>query len=91
MAMEFYSDIGNQIGDYQKRIENLLQCGSDSTKILDRWLLKIDSLEQKKLDYEAILQQRLNGMDEEFEVLKSLCGEYKLRVNRKGTGVKFAA
>jgi len=81
MATEFYIDIGKQIRDYQEKIDHLIRSGSESQVILNRWLLKVQSLEQKKYDYENILKQNLYGMDEEFDLLKTLCSEYKIRVN----------
>ena len=32
---------------------------------------------------EVILKQRLNDVDSDFEYLRTLCSEYKLRVNAK--------
>lgn len=83
MAAEFYIDMGRQIQDYQERIENLLKSGSESNAVLIRWMNKVRTLEDKKYDYEVILKQRLDDMDSEFDYLKSLCTEFKLRVNAK--------
>lgn len=73
-----------QIQDYQDKIEKLIKAGSQSDAILTRWLNRVNTLEDKKYDYEAILKQRLNDMDSEFEYLRTLCNEYKLRVKSKG-------
>ena len=92
MAAEFYIDMGKQIEEYQERIEHLIKSGSESTAILNRWLLKVEGLEQKKKSYEDILKQNLQGIDEEFGVLRTLCSEYKLRVNAKNPySAAFAA
>lgn len=85
MAAEFYMDMQKQIQDYQESIGKLIKSGSQSDAILTRWLNKVRTLEDKKYDYEVILKQRLNDMDSEFECLKSLCGEYKLRVRAKSS------
>lgn len=82
MAHEFYRDMGNEIETYQKRILNLIRNGSSSQKILDRWELKIQSLESKKREYEGILKQNLSGIDEEFTMLRDICDQFKFAVKR---------
>ena len=84
MATEFYLYMQKQIQDYQDKIEKLIKGGSQSDAILTRWLNRVSTLEDKKYDYEVILKQRLNDMDSEFEYLKTLCDDYKLRVRSKG-------
>ena len=90
MATEFYLYMQKQIQDYQDKIEKLIKAGSQSNAILTRWLNRVSTLEDKKYDYEVILKQRLNDMDSEFECLRTLCDEYKLRVRAKG-GYNIAA
>lgn len=80
MAHEFYQDIGREIDEYQKRITKLLQNGNSSQRILDRWELKIRSLENKKREYEAILKKDLSGIDEGFTMLRDMCDQFKLQV-----------
>lgn len=82
MAHEFYRDMGNEIEIYQKRIMNLIRNGSSSQKILDRWEIKIQSLESKKREYEGILKQNLSGIDEEFTMLRDICDQFKLKVRK---------
>lgn len=84
MAMEFYLYMQKQIQDYQDKIEQLIKSGSQSDAIFTRWLNRVRTLEDKKYDYEVIFKQRLNDMDSEFEYLRTLCDEYKLRVRKKG-------
>lgn len=92
MAHEFYRDMGNEIETYQKRIMNLIRNGSSSQKILDRWELKIQSLESKKKEYEGILKQNLSGIDEEFTMLRDICDQFKLKVRKtKVFGAAMAA
>lgn len=83
MAGEFYLDMAKQIQDYQERIDGLIKSGSESNAVLTRWLNKISALEDKRYEYETILKQRLDDMDSEFDYLKSLCDEYRLRVNSR--------
>lgn len=80
MSREFYMDMGREIEEYQKRITKLIQNGNSSQKILDRWELKLQSLEAKKQEYERILKQNLSGIDESFTMLRDMCDQFKLRV-----------
>ena len=68
----------------------LLMTKSSVKRWLRSWLNRVSTLEDKKYDYEVILKQRLNDMDSEFECLRTLCDEYKLRVRAKG-GYNIAA
>ncbi len=80
MAREFYLDMSREIEEYQKRIGKLIQKGNTSQKILDRWELKIQSLEMKKREYESILKKDLSGVDEEFTMLNDLCNQFRMGV-----------
>ena len=80
MAHEFYLDMAREIEEYQKRIGKLIQNGNTSQKILDRWVLKIQSLEAKKRDYEMILKRDLSGIDEEFTMLRDMCNQFGMGV-----------
>lgn len=82
MSREFYLDMGREIEEYQRRIIKLIQSGNSSQKILDRWELKIQSLEGKKREYEDILKQDLSGVDEEFTMLRDMCNQFRLSVRR---------
>lgn len=82
MSREFYLDMGREIEEYQRRIIKLIQSGNSSQKILDRWELKIQSLESKKREYEDILKQDLSGVDEEFTMLRDMCNQFRLTVRR---------
>lgn len=80
MAHEFYQDMSREIEEYQKRIGKLIQSGNTSQKILDRWELKIQSLESKKKEYETILKRNLSGIDEEFTMLRDMCNQFRMGV-----------
>lgn len=82
MAHEFYRDMASEIEAYQKRIMNLIQNGNNSQRILDRWELKIQSLENKKREYEGILKQDLSGIDEEFTMLRNMCDQFRMGVRK---------
>lgn len=80
MSREFYQDMNREIEEYQRRIAKLIQNGNSSQKILERWELKIQSLEEKKQEYERILKQDLSGIDESFTMLRDMCDQFKLHV-----------
>lgn len=82
MSREFYQDMSREIEEYQRRMVRLIQSGNSSQKILDRWELKIQSLENKKREYEEILKQDLTEIDEEFSMLKDMCDQFRLSVRR---------
>lgn len=48
---------------------------------MDRWVLKVQVLEEKKRHYEEVLQRELDGLDDEFSVLKLLSQELQIRAN----------
>lgn len=37
---------------------------------MDRWVLKVGGLEEKKKHYEQVLQRELDGLDDTFDTLK---------------------
>ena len=43
---------------------------SRSPAVMERWVNKIATLEQKKQHYEEILRRELDGLDDEFETLR---------------------
>ncbi len=80
MAYEFYLDISREIDEFQKRISKLIQNGNTSQRILDRWELKIQSLESKKREYEDILKANLSNVDTEFDMLREMCNQFRFNV-----------
>ena len=80
MTNEFYLNMDREIEEYQRRMVKLIQGGNTSQKILDRWEIKIQSLENKKREYETILKQNLSGVDENFAMLRDMCDQFKMRV-----------
>ena len=59
----------------------LIKSGSQSAAVMDRWVLKVRALEEKKRHYEGVLQRELDGLDDEFSVLKFLSQELQIRAN----------
>lgn len=85
MTEEFYSAVKKEIADYQERASYLIQSGSQSPAILERWVARIDALEEKKRHYETILRRELDGLDEEFSALQLLSQELAIRAR----GLRF--
>ena len=79
MTEEFYSAVKKEITDYQERADYLIKSGSASPSILERWVTKISTREEKKRHYEEILRRELDGLDDEFETLKFLSQELSIR------------
>lgn len=75
----FYRSVRKEIAEYEERVTNLLQNGSQSPKIMERWIIRIQGLEQKKRNYEDILKRELTDLDEEFQSLRYLSDELRLR------------
>ena len=55
MTEEFYSAVKKEIAEYQDRADYLIKSGSNSPSIMERWVMKIAALEEKKRHYEDIL------------------------------------
>ena len=81
MTEEFYAAVKKEIATYQERCDYLIQSGSQSPAVMDRWVLKIRGLEEKKKHYEQVLQRELDGLDDEFNTLKFLAQELQVRAN----------
>lgn len=81
MTEEFYLAVKKEIAEYQERADYLIKRGSNSPAIMERWVLKIQQLEQKKRHYEDILRRELDGLDDEFDTLKFLSQELSIRAN----------
>ena len=89
MSQEFYINYRKDIETYQERIQHFLDNGCTSSTIIDRWLLKIEALEQKKQTYEDILKKELHELDDDFAVLKAQTQD--LRLNQLKGQTKLAA
>ena len=89
MTEEFYSAVKKEIAEFQERADYLIKSGSSSPAILERWVLKISALEEKKRHYEDVLRRELDGLDDEFETLKLLSQELSIRA--RGLKLKKSA
>lgn len=81
MTEEFYLAVKKEIAAYQEKCDYLIKSSSQSPAVMDRWVLKVRALEEKKLHYEGVLQRELCGLDDEFSVLKLLSQELQIRAN----------
>lgn len=79
MAQEFYAAYRRDLDAYQERIQHFIDGGCTSKAVIDRWLLKIRALQDKKQTYETILRQRLNDMDRDFALLQMQADELRIR------------
>ena len=81
MTEEFYIAVKKEIAAYQEKCDYLIKSNSQSPAVMDRWVLKVQVLEEKKRHYEEVLQRELDGLDDEFSVLKLLSQELQIRAN----------
>ena len=79
MTAAFYRFVRREIAEYEERVTHLIQSGSQSPKIMDRWVMRIQGLEEKKRNYENILKRELTDLDEEFTSLRYLSDELRIR------------
>lgn len=79
MTEEFYSAVKKEIAEYQERADYFIKSGCQSPSVMDRWVLKIQSLEGKKQHYENVLRRELDGLDDDFATLKLLSQELSFR------------
>ena len=64
MTEEFYLAVKKEIAAYQEKCDYLIKSSSQSPAVMDRWVLKVQALEEKKRHYEGVLQRELDGLDD---------------------------
>jgi hypothetical protein len=79
MASAFYRSARREIEEYSERANHLIQTGSQSAAIMERWALKIQGLEKKKHEYEDVLRRELGELDDDFRSLGFLADELTIR------------
>ncbi len=79
MAEEFYTAVRKEISTYQERADYLIKSGNQSPAVMERWVMKIRALEERKRHYEQVLRRELDGLDDEFGTLKFLSQELQIR------------
>ena len=79
MAEEFYFAVKKEIAEYQERCDYFIKSGCQSPAVMERWVLKVQGLAEKKQHYEEVLRRELNGLDDEFSTLQFLAQELQVR------------
>lgn len=79
MTEEFYLAVKKEIAEYQEKCDYFIKSGSQSPSVMERWVLKVQALEEKKRHYEEVLRRELTGLDDEFKTLKFLSQELTVR------------
>lgn len=82
MAAEFYTSVRKEIETYEERARHLINTGSQSPAVMNRWVIKIDALDVKKRQYEEILQRELGELSDEFATLRMFSQELQVRSRR---------
>ena len=67
------------MAEYQEQANYLIQSGSQSTVIMERWVVKIKGLAQKKRENEAVLNRELSAIDDDFSAFNYLSQEFQIR------------
>lgn len=83
MTDEFYVNYKRDIEFYQERIQHFIDNGCDSQAVIQRWIDKINALQQKKKTYEEVLQRQLDNLNNDYAMLKMQGQELAMR-NLKG-------
>lgn len=81
MASEFYTLVRKEAQEYQERAMYLIDSGCQSPSIMERWILRIDDLKQKKQRYEALFRKELSETDAEFDSLQLYSQELQIRAD----------
>ena len=76
---------------YQKSIQKFIDSGGNSPAVIERWMKKINALNQKKSTYEDILRQRLYNLDKDYALLKMPAQELVVRNNYSQIKMSLAA
>jgi hypothetical protein len=79
MTAEFHNSARKDIELYTEKLEHLISNDTQNPAVLERWLLKINKLEDKKQHYEEILQHELTELDSQYDTLKFLAQELTIR------------
>lgn len=82
MPEEFYNNYKRDIEIYQKNIQKFIDSGGTSLAVIERWIKRINALNQKKSTYEDILRQRLDNPDKDYALIKMQTQELIVRNNK---------
>ena len=79
MTAEFYTLVRKEAQEYQERAAYLINSGSQSPAILERWITRIRELEEKKQRFETLFRKQLDETDSEFDTLRLYSQELQMR------------
>ena len=60
-------------------VENFIENGWDSPKVIEHWIQKIAALQQKKKTYEEVLQRQLDDLNSDYRLLQMQSQELYVR------------
>lgn len=83
MTDEFYRNFRQTLEDYQNRVQHFIDRGCKSKAVINRWLKKLDELNEMKRTYEKTLQQQLDRLDDSQSMLEMQMTELRLRMEDK--------
>jgi hypothetical protein len=79
MASAFYRSVRREIEEYRERAAHFIESGCQSASVMERWVLKMASLETKKAEYEGVLRRELDEIDDDLKSLAYLSQELRIR------------
>lgn len=79
MTDEFYANYKRDIEFYQQRIQHFIDNGCDSKAVINRWIQKIQDLQQKKKTYEDVLKRQLDALNNDYAMLQMQSEELRVR------------
>ncbi len=82
MAGGFYDAVKKEIELYNEKLEYLISSESQSPSVMNRWVLKVQELENKKRNYEEILQRDFDNLNSDFDLLRLQAQELQLRASK---------
>ena len=83
MAQEFYIAMRREVELYQERVKHFIDTNITSPAVMNRWIAKIDALEEKRRHYEGILHRQLDDLNDEFSTLQMFSQDLQVRVQRR--------
>ena len=90
MAQEFYIAMRREVELYQERVKHFIDTNITSPAVMNRWIAKIDALEEKRRHYEGILRRQLDDLNDEFSTLQMFSQDLQVRVQRQERQKKAA-
>ena len=82
MEDEFYTTVRKELEMCQERLQHFIQTKSESKVVIGKWLEKIESLKNKKHQYEQLFRKELNRLSDDFDVIQLQSQELQLRLKK---------